>query len=154
MWVLMDLGPTIEELYGSARFFFIFIATGAFGYLVSSAMGRLSVGASGGLLGMVGVLLALTTHRQSAGMRMLRGQLINWLIYIAVMGLLMPGIDNFAHLGGFASGFLLGRVMADRQPADAAERRVAYTLGWASGLAVAASFAFMLLYYFNTQGGG
>src|SRR5579862_345358 len=94
MWVLMDLGPTIEELYGSARFLFVFIVTGAFGYFVSSAMGRLSVGASGGLLGMVGVLLALTTHRQSTGMRMLRGQLINWLIYIAVMGLLMPGIDN------------------------------------------------------------
>ncbi len=36
MWVLMDLAPTIEELYGSARFLFIFIATGAFGYVVSS----------------------------------------------------------------------------------------------------------------------
>ena len=30
MWVLMDLGPTIEEMYGSARFLFIFIATGRF----------------------------------------------------------------------------------------------------------------------------
>ena len=73
-------------------------------------------------------------------MRMLRSQLIYWLIYIAVLGLLMPGIDNFAHLGGFVSGFVLGKLMTDRQPADLTERRRAYALGWTAGLAVAASF--------------
>ena len=52
-------------------------------------------------------------------MRTLRSQLISWLVYIAVLGLLMPGIDNFAHLGGFVSGFALGKLMIDRQPADA-----------------------------------
>ena len=36
MWVLMDLGPTIEEMYGSARFLFVFIATGVSGYVLSS----------------------------------------------------------------------------------------------------------------------
>ena len=111
MWVLMDIGPTIEELYGSARFFFIFVATGVFGYVASSAFGHLSVGASGSLLGMIGVLLALTVGSQSMGMKLLRSQLINWLVYIAVLGLLMPGIDNFAHAGGFACGFLLGRLI-------------------------------------------
>jgi hypothetical protein len=29
----------------------------------------------------------------------------------------MPGVDNYAHIGGFASGFALGKLMADRQPA-------------------------------------
>jgi rhomboid protease GluP len=153
MWVLMDLGPTLEELYGSARLFFIFIATGAFGYVLSSAFGKLSLGASGSLLGMVGVLLALTIGRQSIGMRMLRSQLINWLVYIAVFGLLMPGIDNYAHLGGFACGFLLGRVLPDRKPADAAELNLAQAMGWAAGFAVLASFAFMLLNYFGSMAG-
>jgi hypothetical protein len=60
----------------------------------------------------------------------------------------MPGIDNFAHIGGFASGFVLGKLMVDRQPADVTERRRAFALGWTAGLAVAASFAFMLLNYF------
>ncbi len=32
MWVLMDIGPEIEELYGSARFFFIYVVTGIGGY--------------------------------------------------------------------------------------------------------------------------
>ena len=148
MWVLMDIAPTIEELYGSARFLFIFIATGAFGYAVSSAFGHFSVGASGSLLGLIGVLLALTLGRRSASMRQLRSQLISWLVYIAVLGLIMPGIDNFAHLGGFVSGFALGKVMIDRQPTDVTERRRAFALGWTAGLVVAASFGFMLFNYF------
>ena len=42
-------------------------------------------------------------------MRMLRQQIIRWLVYILVWGLLFPGIDNMAHLGGLATGFLLGK---------------------------------------------
>jgi len=151
MWVLMDLAPTIEDLYGSARFLFVYIVTGICGYLLSAVTGHFSVGASGSLLGLVGLLLALTTGRQSIGMRMLRSQLLYWLAYIAVMGILMPGIDNYAHIGGFVSGFLLGKIMADRQPADPIERRRANALGWAAGFAVLASFAFMLFNYFHSQ---
>jgi len=150
MWVMMDLAPTIEELYGSARFLFVFIVTGVSGYLLSSTTGHFSVGASGSLLGLVGLLLALTTGRQSIGMRMLRSQLLYWLAYIVVLGILMPGIDNYAHVGGFVVGFLLGKVMADRQPADVIERRRAYALGWTTGFAVLASFAFMLFNYFHS----
>ena len=153
MWVLMDLGPTIEEMYGSARFLFVFIATGVAGYLLSSFMGRESVGASGSLLGLIGLLLALSMGSHNIGMRMLRSQLLYWLVYIAVLGLLMPGIDNYAHMGGFASGFILGKIMSDRQPADPVERRRAWALGWTAGLAVVASFAFMLFNYFRSAVG-
>ena len=141
MWVLMDIGPQIEELYGSARYFFIYVATGIGGYALSSFMGNFSVGGSGALLGLVGVLLAMTMGRRSAGMQMLRSQLIKWLIYIAIWGLVFRGIDNFAHLGGFVSGFVLGKIMMDRPPSSPEERRRAYALCWAAGLAVAASFA-------------
>jgi len=151
MWVMMDLAPTIEEMYGSARFFFVFIVTGICGYIFSFLTGHAnSVGASGSLLGLVGLLLALTTGRHSAGMRMLRSQLLYWLAYIAVLGILMPGIDNYAHIGGFASGFLLGKIMVDRQPADMIERRRAYALGWTTGFAVIASFILMLVNYFQS----
>jgi rhomboid protease GluP len=151
MWVMMDLAPTIEELYGSARFLFVFIVTGISGYILSFVTGHPnSVGASGSLLGLVGLLLALTTGRQNMAMRMLRSQLLYWLAYIVVLGILMPGIDNYAHVGGFVAGFLLGKVMADRQPADVIERRRAYALGWTTGFVVLASFVFMLLNYFGS----
>jgi rhomboid protease GluP len=151
MWFLMDVGPLVEEQYGSARYLFIFVATGIFGYVVSATFGGRSVGASGALLGLIGVLLAITMGRRSASVSMLRSQIISWLVYIAVLGFFMRGVvDNYAHLGGFVSGFALGKLMADRQPADLTEKRRAFALGWTAGLVVAASFGFMLFYYFSS----
>ncbi len=147
MWVLMDIGPMVEEMYGSARYFFLFVATGAAGYVASSFFGHLSVGASGSLLGLIGVLLAATTGRKTPSAQALRSALIRWLIYIAVLGLLMSGTDNAAHFGGLVAGYLLGRVMADRNPADVGEKRIANALGWAAGIAVVVSFGFMVLNY-------
>jgi rhomboid protease GluP len=150
MWVLYDIGPQLEELYGSARYFFVYIFTGICGYILSSFFGKVSIGASGALLGLIGVLLALTTGRRSAGMQMLRSQLIRWLIYIAIMGFMFPGIDNFAHAGGLVSGYLLGRVMSPRAPMDAESRRRAYALGWGTALVVVLSFAMMLVGFVRT----
>jgi rhomboid protease GluP len=148
MWVLMDIGPMVEELYGSARYLFLFVATGVGGYVASSFFGgHPSVGASGALLGLIGILLAATTGRKSFAAQALRSALIRWLIYIAVLGLLLSGTDNFAHLGGLVTGYLLGRLMPDRTPADMAERRRADLLGWAAGMVVAVSFAFMVFNY-------
>ncbi len=140
MWVLMDIGPHIEELYGSARYVFIYVVAGVGGYALSSFLGNFSVGGSGALLGLIGVLLAVTMGRRSAGMQMLRGQLIRWLIYIAVWGLVVHTTDNWAHLGGLATGFALGKMMVDRAPVTPEERSRAYLLGWAAGCVVAASF--------------
>ena len=145
MWVLMDIGPQIEELYGSARYLFIYVVAGIGGYVVSSAFWHFSVGGSGALLGLIGVLLAMTVGRRTAGMQMLRGQLIRWLIYIGIWGLLFPGIDNWAHAGGLATGFILGKLMADRPPATPEEQKLAYALGWAAALVVVASFAMVAL---------
>jgi rhomboid protease GluP len=147
MWVLMDIGPMVEELYGSARYLFLFVAAGAAGYLLSSLVGNHSVGASGSLLGLIGALLAATTGRRSLAAQSLRSALIRWLVYIGVLGLIMRGTDNFAHLGGLAAGYLLGRIMADRQPADVVERKRANLLGWVAGMAVFVSFGFMVLNY-------
>jgi len=145
MWVLMDLGPQIEELYGSARFLFMYVVCGIGGYVLSSAFWHFSVGGSGAIVGLIGVMLALTTGRQSIGMRMLRSQLIRWLIYLAIWGLVVPGIDNYAHAGGLATGFILGKIMTDRPPATPQERKRAYLLGWGAALAVAGSFALAAL---------
>jgi rhomboid protease GluP len=149
MWVLMDIGPMVEELYGSARYLFLFVASGAAGYLLSSAVGNQSVGASGSLLGLIGVLLAATTGRKSLAAQSLRSALIRWLVYIGVLGLIMRSTDNFAHLGGLAAGYLLGRIMPDRQPADVAERKRANLLGWVAGAAVFVSFGLMVWNYLH-----
>jgi rhomboid protease GluP len=149
-WVLMDVGPLVEEVYGSARYLFLYILTGAVGFAASSVTGHFSVGASGALMGLIGLMLAITTRRGGAYMQMVRAQLIRWVAYIFVIGFLIRGIDNAAHFGGLAAGFLLGKVFADREPMNSVERQRAYLLGWLAGLTVALSFGFMLSHYFRT----
>jgi len=73
-------------------------------------------------------------------MQMLRSQLIKWLIYIGVLGILMSGtIDNYAHFGGLITGFLMGKAMADHPPMSQQERTRADLLGWTTAIVVIAS---------------
>jgi rhomboid protease GluP len=148
MMALLQLGPAIEELYGSARYLFIYLFTGAFGFLVSAGFGNhFSLGASGALLGLVGVMLAVTTKRGGSYMQELRSKLISSVVILFVIGFMGMGIDNYAHGGGLLSGFLLGKILADRQPMNPSERRNAAFLGWLSGLVIIACFVLMILHY-------
>ncbi len=147
MMSLMQLGPALEELYGSARYLFLYVVTGAFGFLVSAWFGNFSLGASGALLGLVGVMLAITTKRGGAYMRDLRSRLVSSVVILFILGFSGVGIDNYAHFAGLVAGFGLGKFLADRQPMNSRERRTAYALGWLAGLAVVASFAFMIVHY-------
>jgi rhomboid protease GluP len=146
MWVLMDFGPQVEEMYGSARYLFIYVATGVGGYLLSSIFGHVAIGGSGAILGLCGVILAVTAGSRSITHQMLRSQVIRLLAYIVLIAVLPFGgflgrIDNLAHLGGFASGFLLGKIMDDRPPMSQQERTRADLLGWTTAIIVAASLA-------------
>ncbi len=151
MWVLMDIGPMVEELYGSARYFALFIATGGAGYVVSSFVGHNSVGASGSLLGLIGLLIAATTGRSSAGAQMLRSRLITFLVYIAIMGFMFSSTDNAAHLGGLAAGFGLGKIVPDRQPNGPDEQRRARAIGWVAALLVLVCFGFMVAFFLDNS---
>jgi rhomboid protease GluP len=154
--VLMDVGPQLEELYGSARYLFLYVATGVASFVVSTAwsiyahagMG-ISIGASGALMGLIGLMLAITQRRGGAYMQMIRGQLIRWIIYITILGFFFRA-DHAAHFGGLAAGFLLGRVMEDGEPATPEARKRAYLLAWLAAGLVIASFAAMLLRYFRS----
>ena len=99
MMALMQFGPAIEELYGSARYLFIYVFTGAFGFLASAFTGHFSLGASGALLGLVGVMLAVTSKRGGAYMRDLRSRLISSVVILFVLGfsgfMAMGIVDRF-----------------------------------------------------------
>jgi rhomboid protease GluP len=149
MMVLLDIGPIVEEVYGSARYLFLYVVMGAASFVVSSLAGHFSLGASGAILGLVGLMIAITTRRGGAYMRELRSRLISWVVTIFVMGLLFTGMrtDNVAHAGGLAAGFLLGRLFIDHQPLNGAEKNRAYAMGWLAGAVILASVVFMVLHY-------
>ena len=81
-------------------------------------------------------------------MRDLRSRLISSLGILFLIGL-MPGIaiDNWAHGGGLAAGFALGKILVDRQPMNNSEKFRAQILGWIAGIAIVASYVMMLLHF-------
>jgi rhomboid protease GluP len=149
MMVFLDLGPIVEEVYGSARYLFLYTVMGAVSFLVSALAGHFSLGASGAILGLIGLLIAITTRRGGAYMRELRSRMISWVVTIFAIGLLFSGMrtDNWAHAGGLAAGFLLGKVFSDRQPVNGPEKTQGYALGWVAGLVTLACFILMAMHY-------
>ena len=150
MMVLLDLGPVVEEVYGSARYFFFYTVCGFCGSLLSARFSAApSVGASGAILGLAGVLIAITYRRSGAQIQQLRGRLISWVVTIFAIGLFFSGLrtDNWGHFGGIAAGFLLGRYFADREPMNSRERNLAYSLGWSALAVVVACFIMMILHF-------
>jgi len=109
-WVLFDLGAMVEEVYGWARLIVIYLAATVAGFYASAWWSpSISVGASAGLFGLIGAMIALTLRSSSPVAMAYRGLYIRWAIYGLVIGVL-PGlaIDNAAHLGGLAGGFAMG----------------------------------------------
>lgn len=151
-FALMDIGRELEARYGSARYWFIYVLTGISGFLLSSLMGNLSLGASASLCGLIGLMLAATFRHSSPFARMERAALVRWLVYIFIFGL-FTNADHAAHLGGLAMGFLFGRFTQDRAPMTPAERKWAFRLAWLATLVVTVSFAFMLKQFFRTGAG-
>ena len=114
VYALFAFGRFVERLYGSTRFFVLYMASGVTGFVASFVFGRapLSVGASGGIFGMLGAAIAILLVRRARwpeGWR--RGMLMNFALLAAInvaIGFTMPIIDNAAHLGGLATGVALG----------------------------------------------
>src|SRR5205814_3303369 len=78
MMVLLDVGPVVEEVYGSPRYFFFYTVCGICGSLMSSVFGASpAIGASGAILGLIGVLIAITYPRSGAQIQQLRDRLIS-----------------------------------------------------------------------------
>lgn len=72
--------------------------------------GGVSIGASGAIAGLIGLLLVRGwTDKSRAGLE-LRNQMLRWMAYVLVFGFFINA-DNAAHLGGFAAGTLLGSVL-------------------------------------------
>uniref|UniRef100_A0A0C9RGC9 RHOMBOID-like protein n=1 Tax=Wollemia nobilis TaxID=56998 RepID=A0A0C9RGC9_9CONI len=117
MLSLLFIGVRLEQEFGFVRIGIVYLVS-AFGGSVMSALfiqNGVSVGASGALFGLLGAMLSelITNWTIYAN----KFAALVTLIFIIVINLafgLLPHVDNFAHLGGFISGFLLGFVFLVR----------------------------------------
>lgn len=118
MYFLYLVGPLVEQLYGSARFVLLYVVTAAAASAASFVFGgpAPSVGASGAIFGLCGVLLAVSAvHRPILDRR--GRSIMSQIGFIVVLNLLIgfgsgavlgANIDNAAHVGGLLAGLWLG----------------------------------------------
>lgn len=113
-WVLLDLGAEVETTYGKARMMVIYFVATVAGFYVSWCHSpELSVGSSAGITGLLGAMVALGVRNRTSMGVAIRNHYLRWTGYILVIGLVVQGVDNFAHIGGFAAGFVVAYLARD-----------------------------------------
>jgi membrane associated rhomboid family serine protease len=114
MYALYICGPLLERLYGSRLFIAFYLLCGAAGSVASFVFGgdAPSIGASGAIFGLFGILLAASrTHHPVLDQRgrSLVGQIGMLIVLNLIIGFALGAqIDNAAHIGGLLSGLWLG----------------------------------------------
>ena len=124
MWV-RQLAPATADLYGPGRMVIIYTAAGIAGFALSSfaavyipdlptprfpilSGSEFTVGASASIFGLLG---ALVYYGRRTGSRAVGSEAFSYALMLGVFGVIMPGIDNYAHAGGFGGGFLAARLL-------------------------------------------
>ncbi len=117
MYYVRMFGPAAADLFGPARTVIIYVIAGAAGFLLSSFAGAylgwmplpmlrgagFTVGASAPIFGLLGAMV----HYGHIGSSSVKQAALQYAIPFFLFGLIMPGVDNYAHLGGFAGGYLV-----------------------------------------------
>jgi rhomboid protease GluP len=154
LWV-RDMAPGVANLYGPGRTVIIYTAGNLGGFTASTMAGYLlpgipfigggplTVGASAAIFGLFG---ALVHYGRRSGSSAIGSAGLQYALMLGVFGFIMPGIDNWAHGGGFAGGYLAARILDPLKP-----ERVDHLVGalvclGASIAAIAASFIYTLPY--------
>jgi len=109
VYALFILGNLAEKIFSPFRFLLLFLISGIGGSFASYIFSpNISAGASGAIFGLLGAIVTFGWHnsflRQS-------GIITNFIVVMAInlfLGLVMPGIDNYAHLGGLLTGSIIG----------------------------------------------
>ena len=115
MYWVRQMGPAMVDILGPARTVIIYTVGGVAGFALSSFAGAFlppipflhgagfTVGASAPVFGLIGALYHYGRTSSSIAKQMAQSIVIQAVLFGLIMG--NSGIDNFAHLGGFAGGY-------------------------------------------------
>ncbi len=123
MVLLGALGWNLELEIGKIRILLIYLVSGIGGNLLSLYHGisaetyAVSAGASGAIFGLMGALLyVVIANRGMLGRLSGRGMLVMVMLSL-YFGLTSSGVDNWAHIGGLISGFVIAVILYRRKNA-------------------------------------
>ena len=113
MYSLYIIGPQIQQIYSTKKYLIIYIISCITASLLSYFMSpnSISVGASGGIFGLMGALLAFAIIERHTLQKKSISSLIQVIAINLFIGVSIKVIDNFAHIGGLLGGILVGYII-------------------------------------------
>lgn len=108
MYSLYAIGPMVEKVYGKAKYIAIYFIAGICSSLLSYAYSpSISIGASGAIFGLLGAVLVFAIKSKGkTGSAFIRS-ILSVIIVNIFIGITLPGIDNFGHIGGLMGGIII-----------------------------------------------
>jgi rhomboid protease GluP len=130
MWCLWNLGFLAERIFDRWTYFLAYTVCGIAGSLASLAVHphQIGAGASGAIFGLAGALISalylghLPVH--PSALKATLKSLLSFAGYNLVFGAVVPGIDNWAHIGGLVAGLALGTALSPHLTSSPKERKV------------------------------
>lgn len=112
MIALRQISPLIIGEYGTYRMVVIYTFGGMVGFLISYlAHVPLTIGASAAVCGLIGAALYFGKSRGGHYGQIIYRQVGSWALGIFLIGVMVPGINNWAHGGGMVAGALGGLIL-------------------------------------------
>jgi rhomboid protease GluP len=148
MMALYQLGPFILREFGFYRFINLYILTGVAGFAASVMFGvPFTIGASASICGLIGAILYYGKSRSGYYGQAIFKQAMGWVAGLVVFGLIIGGINNWAHGGGILSGILLGFGMGynENKPETAWIKFLAYACIIITAIILIWSIAYSLI---------
>jgi len=107
MYALSIVGTQVETYMGRVRFLLIYFISAISGSLMSMIFSNsLSAGASGAIFGLFGSLAYFGYHYRLFFNNVIKTNVLPVIMMNLVIGFMIPGIDNAAHIGGLVGGIL------------------------------------------------
>ena len=109
MYALWIIGMQLESFIGKWRYLVVYLFSAISGSLLSVIVtpNAVSVGASGAIFGLLGALLYFGYHYRVYLGTVIKSQIIPLIVINLLLGFMVPGIDNAAHIGGLIGGALI-----------------------------------------------
>lgn len=129
MFILFQVGPLTERLFGRTSYLLLYIVAGVGGNVLGLFFhpNAVGAGASGAIFGVYGGLLAFLLFQRgvvpsAAAINVAKSCLL-FIGYNVIYGLASPETDLVAHAGGLVTGFAAGSLLAQPIPSVRSPRR-------------------------------
>lgn len=123
MYSLYIIGTQVETVLGKVKYLIVYFISAIVCALLSGLLTNgASIGASGAIFGLLGALLYFGYHYRLYLGNVMTSQILPVILLNLFIGFVIPGVDNFGHIGGLVGGILSAMIVGVKEENDKSDR--------------------------------